>query len=88
MADVSFIGLVRPCFVDGEKALFHGWFNVAQMVCESILKGGHPAGIVCGVLGLVELKNGKMCEVSSQRISFPDSEAMINSFCYGTNDKE
>lgn len=64
MVIVSSVKCVRPCFDDGEKSLFHGWFEVAEMVCESMLKGGHPAGIIRGVLGLVERKNGNRCEVS------------------------
>lgn len=79
---------IRPCFIDGEKALFHGWFEVSQIVCESIMIGGHPAGTVRGVLGLVELKDGRMCEVSSQRIRFPDSEKIIDQLYYEKDGNE
>ena len=83
----TYIENCRPCFVDGEKALFHGWFEVSQLVCESLIKGGHPAGTVCGVLGLVEMKDGTMREVSSQRIKFVGSEKLFDCFDYSEENK-
>lgn len=62
----------RLCEVDGKKALFHKWNDYSQVVEESPLIGGAPAGEIKYTLGLVEFENGVVDEVSPRRITFKD----------------
>ena len=68
----------RPCLVCGRKALFHRWEDKAEVVGESPLFGGHAAGQIRGVLGIVEDENGCIAEVLPSRIKFLDSTGLFN----------
>lgn len=69
---------LRPCIVnfkDGEKkALFHRWEDRAYTIGESALRGGHVAGQIWSVLGIVEMENGKIIEVYPNTIRFLDKK--------------
>lgn len=46
---------LRPCIVKGHiEAFFHGWENFNKPIGESMLRGGHPAGMISITLGIVE----------------------------------
>lgn len=34
----------RPCYVKGEKALFHKWVQRRELLSSSIARGGHNGG--------------------------------------------
>ena len=36
--------ILKPCFIDGKKALFHRWADYSTVVGESALLSGHSAG--------------------------------------------
>lgn len=65
----------RPCFVKGKKALFHRWADRAQVVGESILKGGHPAGQLWEVFGIIEYEDGTINEAYPNEIRFIKEES-------------
>lgn len=64
----------RLCLVNGKKALFHRWEDRAQTVPVSLLRGGHSAGQVWAVLGIVECEDGTVLEAYPCEITFIDDE--------------
>lgn len=62
----------RRCEVDGKKALFHRWCDHYGVVEASPVLGGTPAGQIKYTMGIVELENGKVKEVTPSRILFLD----------------
>lgn len=77
---------VRPCFAYGDKALFHCWFNVSQIIPPSALKGGHGGGVVSDVCGLVEYPSGRMERVDPRHIQFLNSENIFEQYDWGVRD--
>lgn len=63
---------VRPCYVAGEKALFHCWCHESHVVGPSLLVGGHSGGTVAFVKGIVEFENGGVTKVDPENIQFAD----------------
>ena len=69
---------LRPCTVDGEKALFHRWEEYAMVLEPSPMVGGHPGGQVRQTYAIVELENGQVKEVKPSKVVFSDtSERMV-----------
>lgn len=62
----------RMCMVDGKKALFHRWHEFCNVVAESPMIGGTPAGQIKYTLGTVEFEDGHIEEVAPHRIKFMD----------------
>lgn len=48
----------RLCEVKGELGYFHLWEQWSNVVDASLLRGGHPAGQIGQVYGIVEFKDG------------------------------
>ena len=72
---------LRPCIIYGKgKALFHRWIDIAEVVGESPLIGGHSAGQLWCVVGLVEDDKGKIFKVAPQDIQFTDNK--IDDYCW------
>lgn len=64
----------RPCLVCGTlKALFHRWSDVSEIVDPSPFEGKQAGGIIKGVVGIVELENGKIETTLPQNIQFLDN---------------
>lgn len=61
----------RPCYVKGEKALFHQWAHVAH-VRDAIMTYQTP-GQLSNVFGIVEFEDGTVKEVYPYEIQFCDS---------------
>lgn len=70
----------RPCIVGGKKALFHRWTDKAQVVGESALRGGHSAGQLWVVVGIVEYEDGTIREVYPYEIRFVDHK--LQEYCF------
>lgn len=64
---------LRPCLVNGERALFHLWAPQAYVVEPSIMRDS-PGGQVYNLWGLVEMENGSMQGVPPESIRFLDSK--------------
>jgi len=63
---------LRPCYVDGVKALFHRWGQHSTVVAPSHLQGGAPGGTVSYILGVVEFEDGRIAQVFPEKIKFED----------------
>lgn len=79
---------VRPCMVKfknkEKKALFHRWEDKAYPIGESALIGGHTAGQMWGVYGIVEMEDGKIEEVYPSSIRFLDKQ--VDQYSYEEKD--
>ena len=66
----------RLCEVKGELGYFHLWEQWSNVVDASLLRGGHPAGQIGQVYGIVEFKDG-VRRVDPVSIKFCDEENAI-----------
>lgn len=73
---------LRPCIVripdkkkqfKEMKALFHCWDFRSEVIGESYLRGGHPAGQISATFAIVEYENGTIHEVEPTQIQFVDN---------------
>lgn len=65
--------LTRLCEVKGELGYFHLWEQWSNVVDASLLRGGHPAGQIGQVYGIVEFKDG-VRRVDPESIKFCDEK--------------
>lgn len=65
--------LTRLCEVKGELGYFHLWEQWSNVSDVSLLRGGHPAGRIGQVYGIVEFKDG-VRRVDPVSIKFCDEE--------------
>lgn len=63
----------RPCYVKGQKALFHRWTENRTIIEPSALKGGHSGGEIAFTKGIIEYEGGQVAEVSPCEICFYDN---------------
>lgn len=63
----------RLCEVKGELGYFHLWEQWSNVVDASLLRGGHPAGQIGQVYGIIEFKDG-VRRVDPESIKFCDEE--------------
>lgn len=63
----------RSCMVEGRPGVFHLWEQYSQPVQASLMIGGHPAGVVSYVNGIVEFADG-VKRVDPCYIEFTDEE--------------
>lgn len=71
---------LRPCKVNGKKALFHTWINKSQIVDPSPLMGGHNGGVLNYTVGIIEFENGTVEECLPNVIQFLDNK--LNDYCF------
>lgn len=64
---------LRPCLVDGKRALWHEWTTRWEIVPPSIMVGGHGGGQVSASLAVVEFEDGTVAEVYPSRVRFLDT---------------
>ena len=70
--DIEIKRQLRPCIVDGKKALFHCWQQRSEPIEPSPLAGGHPGGIMQWTEGIVEMESGYVRCVLPKKIVFVD----------------
>lgn len=63
---------MRKCEVNGEKAYFHKWITIANVVPPSPRIGGTPGGQIQYTLGLIETKDGEVRKVEPSEIRFTE----------------
>lgn len=63
----------RLCEVNGKLGYFHRWEQWSNVVGDSLLRGGHHAGQIGQVYGIVEFKDG-VRRVDPVSIKFCDEE--------------
>lgn len=78
----------RPCLVNGKKALFHQWMNMAYTIGESIAVGGPPAGQIEYTVALVEMEDGKITRAKPECIRFMDSTERFGSIAWPEPEQE
>lgn len=66
----------RLCTVRGETGYFHCWEYYATVVDASSLRGGHPAGQISELRGIVEFEN-RVERVAPPLIQFCDEENAV-----------
>lgn len=71
---------LRPCKVNGKKALFHTWSNKSEIVDPSPLMGGHNGGVLKWTVGIIEFENGTVGECLPNSIQFLDNKLNDYSF--------
>ena len=65
---------LRPCIVNGQKALFHCWEQYSQIVPPSPMRGGHGGGVTAQVVGIIEIEDGKVLRAFPSEIQFTDGK--------------
>lgn len=78
MAGILVEHKLRPCYIDRsskkkvqkEKALFHGWSQISNVVEPSPMIGGAPGGTISYTTGIVEFEDGHVEEVFPETITF------------------
>lgn len=63
---------LRPCIVEGRKALFHSWQRSVDYIPP--LKDKHLGGTTEYIIGIIELENGTIQQVSPDEIRFIDNK--------------
>lgn len=71
---------LRPCFVNGEKALFHEWEQFSEVIPPSPMLGGHSGGTISMMYGLVEFENGELKRAYPTSIKFCDTN--FEEYCF------
>lgn len=77
----------RPCIVNEEEALFHRWEQRSELLTPSPLRGGHSGGVVSGVLGIAERKDGTVFKAYPENIRFLDSAERLAK-AFGEDDEQ
>ena len=85
MAGIQIETKLRPCYITikkgkKEKALFHGWNFVSNVVEPSLMIGGHPGGVIAYSTGIVELEDGRVIEVMPGNITFV--KGIFQDYCW------
>lgn len=70
----------RPCYVDGKKALFHKWNEIAEVQAPGFAIGSSPGGQLKATFGLIEFEDGTVREVYPNKIKFADNKIKEYSF--------
>lgn len=65
---------LRPCIVAGQKALFHGWEQKADVIPPSPMRGGHSGGEIKLALGIIEREDGTIHKAYPEEIRFIDGK--------------
>lgn len=65
----------RPCwYKHTQKAMFHKWCDIAQVLEPSPLVYGHKGGQLWYTVALIELQTGEMVKVMPEDIIFADDK--------------
>ena len=77
---------LRPCLVNGKKALFHCWYEYSNVLDASPLIGGHSGGQLKILYGVIEDENGQIATVNPTAIRFIDNK--IRGYCFDEDNPE
>ena len=69
---------LRPCMVQGVRALFHGWAEIEIPNMED----GKQVGRSRTVNAVVELEDGSIRTVSPSKVCFADSAELFKGFTW------
>lgn len=78
MAELYMQPKLRPCYIVGEnnkriKGLFHCWNHISEVICPSLMIGGHTGGVIAHTSAIVELADGSITNIRPESIFFLDS---------------
>lgn len=91
---------LRPCLVYTKEkkgainetstvhALFHAWAHEAEVIAQSLMRGGHPGGQLSHTFALVEFEDGTVKMVNPERVKFLDNAEKFEEYDWSMNDKE
>ncbi|MFL8888676.1 hypothetical protein [Helcococcus kunzii] len=65
---------IRPCLVNGKKALFHKWIESKYFVEPSPMVGGTIGGQICNNFAIVEYDDGSVSVCKPENIVFLDMD--------------
>ena len=74
----------RPCYVKGERALFHRWSDFAKPLPPSASVFGDKGGQFWQVFGIVELENGEVIGIEPSGITFTDN--LVREYAFEKNE--
>jgi hypothetical protein len=63
---------LRPCIVNGKKALFHTFEQFSKIVPPSLMVGGDNGGVMAEVFAIVEYEDGKVGRAYISELIFTD----------------
>lgn len=68
---------LRECIINNnkyvnQKAIFHRWIDVSEIIQPSMMIGGHGGGVVRNTFALLELPDGLVIECYPTDIKFID----------------
>lgn len=72
--DIKIVTELRPCIINGKKALFHRWTEFNKVVAGGITPIDPPPGQIKYTLGLIEYEDGQVEEVAPHKIKFIDNK--------------
>ena len=84
LSDITVKRELRPCLVNGKKALFHTWEECADIIQPSPMVGGHNGGVIKYTTGIIEDETGRIYRVSPTSIQFLDRK--IEEYCFNALD--
>lgn len=73
---------LRPCVVNGSRALFHGWAEVEKPNIE----GGKQVGRWKNTVAVIEYLNGDVQPVNITCVRFLDGDRMFAQYDWGGDD--
>ena len=73
---MAYSGEIRPCLVEGERALFHGWVDIEKPLMED----GKVLCCYKGANGVVEMENGAVRCVTPSAICFIDTAQVMTEY--------
>lgn len=73
---------LRPCIVNGSRALFHGWAELEKPNIE----GGEQVGRWKHTVALIEYQNGAVEMVTPGKMRFLDGAEVFGRFDWGDAD--
>lgn len=80
MANFEITTELRPCIVNGKRALFHRWEQYSDVIGASPLVGGHSAGQISYVLAICEDEDGQVFRAKCCDVRFIDNKYSEYSF--------
>lgn len=76
--NMSWKNEVRPCIVDGRKALWHRWVEVRQCISAGLtVMNDHPGGFISDTLALVEYEGGDVAKVPVSAVRFTQTKRLF-----------
>lgn len=81
LSNIEIVKELRPCIVNGKKALFHTWEQKSEIVETNPILGDYiGGGIISWVAGIIETEDGQVIRVHPSSIRFVDNKIQEYAF--------